>query len=1008
MKRKSTPDPRKIKQAEPEPKEKPFQQAVDSGHEESTFPIVGIGASAGGLEALEQFFGNMPKNSGMAFVVIQHLDPNHVGIMPELLQRMTPMKVFQASDRLKVKPNCVYVIPPKKSLSLLNGALHLFDPTETRGLRLPIDIFLRSLAADRQEHGIGIILSGMGSDGSLGLKAIKEENGVVLVQDPATAKFDGMPRSATEAVIADIVAPAEELPTKLIAFLKFIPAVKTDPDMDSKNKGSLDKITILIREQTGHDFSLYKKNTLLRRIDRRKGIHEIAKIQSYIRFLQENPSEVEILFKELLIGVTSFFRDTAVWNMLRENVLPALINELPNGYVLRAWVTGCSTGEEAYSLAIVFKEALEKAKKGKNISLQIFATDLDADAVEIARRGVFSSNIVADVSPERISRYFIAEADSYRVNAAIREMVVFASQNLIKDPPFTKLDLLTCRNVLIYMEPPLQNKLLQLFNYSLNPGGIMILGTAETLGNQQEGFEELDARLKIFKRKVTPLSPELTDFPSSFGRSPAVAKATKIKPAAAESIQTLADQILLQRFAPASVLVNAQGDILYITGRIEKYLELVAGKANWNIYAMAREGLRQDLPGAFRKAQKNFDAVILRNITIGTIGGTNIIDVTVQCIENPASIRGLVMVVFTDVPAMVERDVVNTKTGKRSSKGRLKELEIQLQRSTEDRQSIQEEMQTSQEELKSTNEELQSTNEELQSTNEELTTSKEEMQSLNEELQTVNIELQSKVSDFVQANNDMKNLLNSTGIATLFLDKELNIRRFTDKVINIFKLRSTDIGRPFTDLVTDLQYPEIDSHARQVIKTLISVETEIVTNDKRWFNVRIMPYRTLDDRIDGLVITFFDITASKKLEIDLIELNESLTISETRYRRLFESAKDGILILDAETGKIMDVNPFLVGLLGYSQEQFIEKAIWEIGFLKDIVANQDKFSELQQKEFVRYENLPLETSDGRKINVEFISNVYLIANSKVIQCVIRDITERKQMEEALFQSKEKL
>ncbi len=1008
MKRKSTPDPRKIKQAEPEPKEKPFQQAVDSGHEESTFPIVGIGASAGGLEALEQFFGNMPKNSGMAFVVIQHLDPNHVGIMPELLQRMTPMKVFQASDRLKVKPNCVYVIPPKKSLSLLNGALHLFDPTETRGLRLPIDIFLRSLAADRQEHGIGIILSGMGSDGSLGLKAIKEENGVVLVQDPATAKFDGMPRSATEAVIADIVAPAEELPTKLIAFLKFIPAVKTDPDMDSKNKGSLDKITILIREQTGHDFSLYKKNTLLRRIDRRKGIHEIAKIQSYVRFLQENPSEVEILFKELLIGVTSFFRDTAVWNMLRENVLPALINELPNGYVLRAWVTGCSTGEEAYSLAIVFKEALEKAKKGKNISLQIFATDLDADAVEIARRGVFSSNIVADVSPERISRYFIAEADSYRVNAAIREMVVFASQNLIKDPPFTKLDLLTCRNVLIYMEPPLQNKLLQLFNYSLNPGGIMILGTAETLGNQQEGFEELDARLKIFKRKVTPLSPELTDFPSSFGRSPAVAKATKIKPAAAESIQTLADQILLQRFAPASVLVNAQGDILYITGRIEKYLELVAGKANWNIYAMAREGLRQDLPGAFRKAQKNFDAVILRNITIGTIGGTNIIDVTVQCIENPASIRGLVMVVFTDVPAMVERDVVNTKTGKRSSKGRLKELEIQLQRSTEDRQSIQEEMQTSQEELKSTNEELQSTNEELQSTNEELTTSKEEMQSLNEELQTVNIELQSKVSDFVQANNDMKNLLNSTGIATLFLDKELNIRRFTDKVINIFKLRSTDIGRPFTDLVTDLQYPEIDSHARQVIKTLISVETEIVTNDKRWFNVRIMPYRTLDDRIDGLVITFFDITASKKLEIDLIELNESLTISETRYRRLFESAKDGILILDAETGKIMDVNPFLVGLLGYSQEQFIEKAIWEIGFLKDIVANQDKFSELQQKEFVRYENLPLETSDGRKINVEFISNVYLIANSKVIQCVIRDITERKQMEEALFQSKEKL
>ena len=569
--------------------------------------------------------------------------------------------------------------------------------------------------------------------------------------------------------------------------------------------------------------------------------------------------------------------------MLQEHVLPALINELPNGYVLRTWVTGCSTGEEAYSLAIVFKEALEKAKKGKNLSLQIFATDLDAAAIEKARRGVFSSNIVADVSPERISRYFIAEADTYRVNAAIREMVVFAPQNLIKDPPFTKLDLLTCRNVLIYMEPALQNKLLKLFNYSLNPGGIMILGTAETLGNQQEGFEEFDARLKIFKRKVTPLSPELSDFPSSFGRSTAVQKTTKRIPAAAENIQTLADQILLQRFAPASVLVNAQGDILYTTGNIEKYLELVAGKANWNIYAMAREGLRQDLPGAFRKAQKNFDAVILRNITIGAIGGTRIVDVTVQCIENPASIRGMVMVVFTDVPAMVERDVVNTKTGKRSSTGRQKELEIQLQRSSEDRQSIQEEMQTSQEELKSTNEELQSTNEELQSTNEELTTSKEEMQSLNEELQTVNIELQSKVSDFVQANNDMKNLLNSTEIATLFLDKELNIRRFTDQVTNIFKLRITDTGRPITDIVTSLQYPEIDTHARQVLKTLTSVEISLTTNDERWFNVRIMPYRTLDDRIDGIVMTFSNVTTAKNLENELKNANEALREAKKEY-----------------------------------------------------------------------------------------------------------------------------
>ena len=422
------------------------------------------------------------------------------------------MKVFQASDRSKVKQNCVYVIPPNKSMSLLNGALHLFEPVESRGLRLPIDIFFRSLAEDKLDKSIGVVLSGMGSDGSMGLQSIKEKNGVVLVQDPATAKFDSMPNSAAEAVIPDIMAPAEELPARLIAFLKFIPSVKKDPEMDSKNKSNLEKIIILLREQSGHDFSLYKKNTLFRRIERRKGVHQIDKIYDYVRFLQENPKEVEILFKELLIGVTNFFRDAAVWEFLKENVLPDLINRLPDGHVLRAWVTGCSTGEEAYSLAIIFKEALAKSKKHKSLTLQIFATDLDNDAIEIARKGVFASNIVADVSPERISRFFVVEGEGYRVNTAIREMVVFAQQNVIKDPPFTKLDILTCRNMLIYMEPELQKKLMSLFNYSLNPDGIMLLGTAETLGSYNEGFESLNAKLKIFKRTQEPVTAELIDF----------------------------------------------------------------------------------------------------------------------------------------------------------------------------------------------------------------------------------------------------------------------------------------------------------------------------------------------------------------------------------------------------------------------------------------------------------------------------------------------------------------
>jgi len=447
--------------------------------------------------------------------------------------------------------------------------------------------------------------------------------------------------------------------------------------------------------------------------------------------------------------------------------------------------------------------------------------------------------------------------------------VIFAVQNVIKDPPFTRLDVVTCRNLLIYLEPELQKKLMTLFNYSLNPGGILVLGTAETLGNYIEGFEELDSIRKIYKRTVTQLSPEMVDFPSAFRRIIPMSFQKTETPKVVENISSLADQLLLQRFAPASVLVNSKGDILYITGRTGKYLEPVAGKANWNIHAMARDGLREVLPGAFRKAMVNYEAVLLRSIKIGTNGGTQFVDVTIQRIESPEAIKGMVIVVFADVPAVIPHEEAPPRSGKRLSSMRQREIEIQLQQSYEDLQSLREEMQTSQEELKSTNEELQSTNEELQSTNEELTTSKEEMQSLNEELQTVNIELQSKVNDFIRSNDDMKNLLNSTEIATLFLDRNLNIRRFTDQVTKLFKLRNTDIGRPFTDLATDLQYPEIAGHADKVISTLISVETAISTFDERWFNVRIMPYRTLDDRIDGLVMTFTDITLSKKLENEL-------------------------------------------------------------------------------------------------------------------------------------------
>lgn len=974
------------------------------------FPIVGIGSSAGGLETLELFFSKMPSHSGMAFVIVQHLDPNHVGMMPELLQRMTSMTVFQVTDGLEVKPNCVYIIPPNKSMSILKNTLYLFVPAELHGLRLPIDIFFRSLANERQEKSIGIILSGMGSDGSLGIKAIKEKNGIVLVQDPTTAKFDGMPRSAIQAINPDIIAPIDELPSKLIEYLKYMPQQKTNLDSEfyTKNKSNLDKIIILLREQTGHDFSMYKKSTLFRRIERRKGIHKIDKIQNYVRFMQENPNETVILFKELLIGVTSFFRDPEVWQKLAEQILPELLEKLPDGYFLRAWVPACSTGEEAYSLAIIFREALAKMKNHRNLKLQIFATDLDIDSIEKARKGVFHTNIIADVSPERISRFFIGDNEGYRVNSAIREMVVFAPQNVIKDPPFTKLDILTCRNMLIYMETELQNKLMALFNYSLKPGGILILGSAESIGTGNEDFEVLDAKLKIFKRCEFTKESRMFSFPSSFSLT------NKMKPdmtspqKVVENIQTLADRILLQQFTPASVLVNEKGDIINITGRTGKYLEPIAGKANWNIYAMLREGLRIVFPAAFQKALKSYEPIKLQNVKVEN-GKISFVNVTIQRIEKPETIKDMILIVFDELPEIDEAKVTNSKSNKESFNLEQKGLELELNQCYEDLKKVREEMQISEEELKSTIEELQSTNEELQSTNEELTTSKEEMQSLNEELQTVNNELQNKVVDFSRANNDMKNLLNSTAIATLFLDKELNIRRFTDPIAEIFKIRNSDIGRPLTDLVTSLIYPELETNALVVIKNLTSIATEVETNDGRWFSVKIMPYRTIDDHIDGIVLTFNDITKAKLLEIELKEANETLQLNrETHYRHLFDSAKDGILMLDAETGKITDVNPFLIALLGYSKEEFMEKAIWDIGFLKDIVANKEKFSELQKKRIIRYDNLPLESSKGKKIYVEFISNQYTINNNKVIQCFIRDITEKKLAEEILQKNKKDL
>lgn len=861
------------------------------------FPIVGIGASAGGLEAIEQFLKHVPEGSGMAFVIVQHLDPTHKGIMVEIIQRVTAMKVMQVKDRQKVQPDCVYVIPPNRDMSILHGVLHLLEPTAPRGLRLPIDSFFRSLAEDQKQLSIGVVLSGMGSDGTMGLRAIKEKAGVVLVQEPASSKFDGMPRSAIDAGLADFIAPAEELPEKIISFLTHAPLiVSPEPVLESRIQSGLEKAVILLRSQTGQDFSMYKKSTIYRRLERRMGIHQIDKIATYIRYLQDNPQELEILFKELLIGVTNFFRDPAAWEQLKTKAVPVLLSNWQAGKTLRAWTPGCSTGEEAYSLAIVFKEALEQANYRGKFSIQIFATDLDREAIEKARQGYFPVNITADVSAERLKRHFIKEDNGYRINKEIREMVTFAPQNIIMDPPFTKLDVLTCRNLLIYLVPEIQKKLIPLFHYTLNPGGILFLGSAETIGGFNQLFTPIDAKSRIYRRTGTALQAVPVEFPTSLAARPGIIEDSRpVKPEA--KLQSMADQLLLQQYAPAAVLVNANGDILYISGRTGKYLEPAVGKANWNIFAMAREGLRYELGGAFKKALRQKTAVTLQGLKVGTNGGEQFLDLTVQAIYEPEALRGTVIIVFKDIAAPQKTKTAGRTKSSKAHRTKLEEVEQELLQAREEIRTTREEMQTSQEELKSTNEELQSTNEELQSTNEELTTSKEELQSMNEELQTVNAEQQTRVDEFTRTHNDMNNLLNSTDIATVFLDNGLKIRRFTTQAAKIIKLIPGDVGRPVTDLSSVLLYPELSEDAREVLKTLVFREKQIASRDGRWFTVRIMPYRTVENMIDGLVITFADITEAKTLEAELRRLQTEL---QNRFNDQTMKLKKSDTMLQAE------------------------------------------------------------------------------------------------------------
>jgi chemotaxis methyl-accepting protein methylase len=626
--------------------------AIIEKEKKKPFYIVGMGGSAGALEAFEDFFKNMPVDSGLAFVLVPHLDPTHKGLMPELLQRTTTMKVLQVKDGMKVQPNHVYVIPPNKDMSIMHGILQLLEPAKPRGLRMPIDFFFRQLAEDQREMSVSIILSGMGTDGTLGMKAIKEKLGMALVQDVSSAKYNGMPQSAMSTGLADYIAPASELPAKLVGYLnQFNRVIKKLPLEEKKTTGAMQKIFALIRAQTGNDFSLYKKSTIHRRIERRMSVHQLNNINQYLRFLQENPHEIDLLFKELLIGVTNFFRELEAFEALKQKAVEQLLKSKKQGETIRVWVVGCSTGEEAYSIAMILNECIEEIKPRSSFKVQIYATDLDRDAIEAARQGVYPANIAADVSPERLARFFIKEDDHYRIKNELRETIVFAMQNVLVDPPFTRLDLLSCRNLLIYLTTELQKKLLPLFHYTLNPGGYLFLGSSETIGSNTDLFIPRDNKWKLFERRETPLArKEMVEFPLSQHPYEVRVKSTAgVKEYSEANIADVAQRLIFQTIVPPVVIINDKGDILYLTRRTGKYLEPPVGKVNVNIYAMAREGLRADLGIAIRKVMDDKTRVTMHGLRVKTNGSTQAINLIVSPFDEPEMMSGLMMVQFEDV-----------------------------------------------------------------------------------------------------------------------------------------------------------------------------------------------------------------------------------------------------------------------------------------------------------------------------------------------------------------------
>ncbi|MBI4523060.1 MAG: PAS domain-containing protein [Deltaproteobacteria bacterium] len=957
--------------------------------EGSTIRVVGIGASAGGMDALKEFFAEMPSASGLAFVVIQHLDPAHVSYMAGLLAKCTAMNVVQAEDRIPVEADCVYTIPPGKFLLIRDGILRLTEAVKRDGLRMPIDFFFRSLAQDQGENAIAVLFSGSGSDGTLGIREVRGAGGVVFVQDPKTAQFDSMIESAIATQAVDYVLPVREIPG---AILQYVQRTGTEPASRPETitqEGHTGAILDLLVSETKADFRCYRKGTIQRRIQRRMGLNGVQDISDYYRLLCENPGELARLSKDMLIGVTSFFRDPEAFEELHEKVITVLVQEKSSNNLLRAWIPGCATGEEAYSIVILLMEEMARARK--TFSLQIFASDLDREALKYAREGIYPESITADLSEERLARFFVKKDGTYQIAKQAREVVTFAEHNVIFNPPFLKMDLISCRNLLIYIEPEIQKKVLNLLAFALNPGGYLFLGKSDTAVEQSDLFEPVSRSARIYRRKPSIAVP-FVNLPLRSG--------APLRPARAEDqhpikLSDLNQQVLLKHFNASIVLVNENGGIMHFYGPSHKYLAHPYGDANLNLFEMIEKTHSSMLRLAVEKAARENQPVSLQALELSREDASQSVNVTVMPVIEPKSGKRLLAVIFEDARPPDEASPASARETESRDSDLIARLEAENKSLKQEIQATIDGFQTTHEELMAANEEVMAINEELQSTNEELETSKEELQSVNEELVTVNNQLSEKVEEINKINDDLANFLNSSEVVTLFLDRRFCIRRFTPSATKLMNLISLDVGRPVSHISNELIDVDLISIADNVLKNLAPFEREVRSSDGLWYILRCIPYRTLSNVIDGVVFTFTEVSRLKHSE-------EAMTEARDYAENIIHTIRESLLVLNPEL-KVVSANRAFFKTFQVSPEETQGRSVYELGnhqwdipglraLLEEVLHRDGHFENFEVEHVFPAIGPRIMSLNARRISHKENHDVRLIL------IAIDDVTERRRAE----------